>query len=121
MTIFRGISAFNDWQFGQGGGSYFRRDRAIAADLKTSLLFFLNDCFFSMSTGIDWWNLLGSKNPAAQTQIVLATREVIVKTEGVVRIVSVEVSVNAVTRKATIKYVIDTLYSTNVTGSISTP
>lgn len=119
--IFRGISASNDWQFGQGLGSYFKRDKAVNANLRTRLLFFLNDCFFAMTVGIDWWNLLGSKNPAAKENIILATRQVIIQSEGVVRINSVEVTVDTSTRRAFIKWNIDTIYSQNVTGSVSTP
>jgi hypothetical protein len=118
--IFRAISAANDWQFGQGVGSYFKKQDAVSANLKTRLLFFLNDCFYAMSTGIDWWNLLGSKNPSAQAQILLATRQTIIESEGVVRINSVDVSVNPVTRKATLNYDILTIYG-NVSGSVSTP
>lgn len=119
--IFRGISASNDWQFGQGLGSYFKRQQAINANIKTSLLFFLNDCFFAMSTGIDWWNLLGAKNPAAKTNIVLQTRQTLAQCEGVVRINSVDVTVDTATRRAFIVYNIDSIYSTNVTGIVSTP
>lgn len=118
--LFRGITAIDDWQFGQGVGSYFKRDKAVNANLRTRLLFFLNDCFFAMSTGIDWWNLLGSRNPAAQANIILACRKVIIQSEGVVRINSVIVVLNRTTRGATITWSIDTIYSRNVTGSVST-
>jgi hypothetical protein len=119
--IFRGITASNDWTFGKGVGSYFTREEAIAANLKTSLLFFLNDCFFAMTTGIDWWNLLGSKNPAAKNNILLQTRQAIIQAEGVVRINSVDVQLSTTARRVTISYNIDTIYSRNVTGSMQTP
>lgn len=118
--IFRAISAANDWQFGQGLGSYFKKQQAVNANLKTRLLFFLNDCFYAMSTGIDWWNLLGAKNPGATNQILLATRQTIIQSEGVVRINSVAVAVDARTRRATVNYDILTIYG-NVSGSVSTP
>lgn len=121
MKIFRGISASNDWQFGQGVGSYFKRDKAIAADLKTALLFFLNDCFFAMTTGIDWWNLLGAKNPTAKNNILLQTRKTILSREGVVRINSVDAIIDSANRRVTINYNIDTIYSRNITGSVTTP
>ncbi len=121
MRTFRGITASNDWTFGQGVGSYFRREQALAADIKTSLLFFLNDCFFAMTTGVDWWNLLGAKNPAAQVNIVLQTRAAIVSREGVVRVNSVDVVVNRITRRATIRFNLDSIYSRNVSGTVQTP
>jgi hypothetical protein len=121
MMVFRQISASNDWAFGQGRGSYFTKEQAIAANIKTRLLFFLNDCFFAMSTGIDWWNLLGTKNPAAQNNILIQTRQVIASSEGVVRINSVNVDFDSVSRNVTISYNIDSTFSRNVTGSVTLP
>jgi hypothetical protein len=118
--IFRGITGSNDWTFGKGVNSYFTKDQAIAANIKTSLMFFLNDCFFAMDTGIDWWNLLGGKNPAAKANVLLQTRQTIVQCEGVVRINSVDARVDS-KRKITISYSIDSVYSRNITGSVSTP
>lgn len=120
-STFRGITNSNDWTFGLGVGTYFTRQQAIAADIKTALLFFLNDCFFAMTTGVDWWNLLGAKNPAAKNNILLQTRQVIITREGVVQINSVNATVDPRTRRATIVYNIDTVYSRNVTGSVQTP
>ena len=121
MRTFRGIDASNDWLFGQGVNTYFTREKAIAADIKTALLFFLNDCFFAMTTGIDWWNLLGAKNPAAKNNILLQTRQTIATREGVVRINSVDATVNPATRRLTVRYNISTIYSQSVTGSVTVP
>lgn len=116
--IFRAITGDNDWTFGRGKGSYFTANNAILANVKTSLQFFLNDCFFAMNTGIDWWNLLGAKNPAAKNNILLRTRETIMGCEGVVRITSVYASVDPVTRNLLLEYTIDTKYSRNVTSQV---
>ena len=121
MKTFRGITAYNDWTFGQGVGSYFTQNQAIAADIKTSVLFFLNDCFFALTVGIDWWNLLGSKNPAAKNNILLQTRQAIVQVEGVVRINSVTATVNPVTRHLTLGYSVDTVFSRSVVSSVQVP
>ena len=119
--IFRGITGSNDWTFGQGRNSYFTQQAAIAANIKTALMFYLHDCFFAMNTGIDWRNLLGSKQPAAQANIILQTRSTIAACEGVVRINSVNASVNSVSRRLTLSFVIDTTFSRNVTGFVQTP
>lgn len=121
MKTFRGISASNDWQFGQGRGTYFRDQKALMADIKTSLLFFLNDFFAAMNVGIDWWNLLGGKNPAAQNGILLQTRQTIIGVEGVVRINSVSARMDSTNRKITITYNIDSVFSHRVVGSVTTP
>lgn len=121
MMLFRQIYATNDWAFGQGRGSYLTGQDALGANIKTRLLFFLNDCFFAMSTGIDWWNLLGTKNPAALNNILIQTRQVIASSEGVVRINSVSVKFNSVERNVELTYNIDTIYSRGVTGTVATP
>lgn len=118
---FRGITGSCDWTFGQGVNTYFVREQAIAANIRTSLLFFLNDCFFAMNVGVDWWNLLGTKNPQAQANILLQTRQTLIRCEGVVRINSVTTQLDSTTRRLTISYVIDTVFSRNVVGSVTTP
>ncbi len=119
--IFRGITGSNDWTFGQGANSYFTKQAAVAANIKTSLMFFRNDCFWSMTSGIDWKNLLGTKQPAAQANIVLQTRATIAGCEDVVRINSLNATINPVTRRLTLAYVIDTTFSRGVTGFVQTP
>lgn len=116
--IFRAITGDNDWTFGRGQGSYFTDNNAIAANVRTALQFFLNDCFFAMDAGIDWWNLLGAKNPAAKNNIILRTREVIVKCEGIVRINTVQATVNPNTRALLLQYNVDTTYTRSVVDQV---
>jgi len=116
--IFRGITATSDWTFGRGRSSYFTREQAIAANIRTRLLFFLNDCFFAMNFGVDWWNLLGAKNPTAEANILLQTRAMLAKCEGVVRINSVSTQMQAIPRRLTLSYNVDTTFSRNVTGAV---
>lgn len=119
--IFRAITGDNDWTFGRGQGSYFTDNNAILANVKTALQFFLNDCFFALDTGIDWWNLLGAKNPAAKNNILLRTRETLISCEGVVRINSVYATVDPITRGLLLEYSVDTIYSKNVTSQVQLP
>lgn len=118
---FRQITASGDWCWGQGRGSYFTREKAIAANIRTSLLFFLNDYFAAMTFGIDWWNLLGAKNPAAKANILLETRRMLASCEGVVRINSVEAVMDDATRDFTIYYNIDSIYSRGIVGAVQAP
>lgn len=117
---FRGINGSDDWSFGQGRNSYFTKQQAIAADIKTKLLFFLNDCFWAMDFGVDWWNLLGTKNPQAKVGILLATRSTIISCAGVVRINSVTTKLDA-QRRLTLLYNVDTIYSRSVSGAVQIP
>lgn len=116
--IFRAINNSGDWVFGQGRGSYFTKQLAIAANIKTSLLFFLNDYFAAMTFGIDWWNILGGKNPAARNNVILETRRMLASCEGVVRINSVEVLMDDNTRAVQIFYNIDSVWSRSIVGSV---
>lgn len=118
---FRAITATNDWQFGRGTGSYFRDNDAIMANVKTSLLFFLNDCFFALNVGIDWWNLLGQKNPAAEQNILLETRKTIAGCYGVTKINSVRAVFTSGTRRLQIYYSINTIFTRNVNGVVQLP
>ena len=116
--IFRAITGDNDWTFGKGTGSYLTGNNAIMANVRTSIYFFLNDCFFALGTGIDWWNLIGAKNPSAKNNILLQTRETISKCEGIIRINKVDAVVNPATRKLTISYNVDTTYTRNLTSQV---
>lgn len=116
--IFRAIDGNNDWAFGSGVQSYLRDERAIAANIKTRLQVWLGECFFATEDGIDWRNLLGGKNPAAQQGIVLQCRTVIVESYGVVRVNSVTPVFAPAGRALTVTYNIDTIFSRNVTNTV---
>lgn len=51
-----------DFKFGQGKQCYASESLATAYDVKQKILCWYNDCFFDMQSGIDYKNLLGSKN-----------------------------------------------------------
>ena len=113
---FRAIDASNDWAFGSGVQSYLTGEAAIEADIKTALLVFLGECFFALQAGVDWWNLTGGKNPAAQAGIILQCRTVILGRSGVVAVNSVTPTL--VGRRLSVAYNINTIYSKSVTGSV---
>lgn len=117
---FRAIDGDGDWYFGQGSGSYFRDQDAIAANIRTRVLFFLNDFFAAMNQGIDWNNLLGSKNPQALQNILLQTRATIANSYGVVKINSVKAETDPRSRQATLTFDIDTIFTQNYTDSVTT-
>jgi hypothetical protein len=116
---FRGITETNDWTFGAGVQSYFTDSQAIGANVKTRLQTFLGECFFALNLGVDWWNLLGTKNPIAQQNIILQCRSVIAQSYGVTRINTVTPVFDSTTRSLTVSYDIDTIFTRNQTGSVS--
>lgn len=115
--IFRALTPTGDFTFGQGQQNYLRDEAAIELNVETRLKSFLADCFWAMDFGIDWWNLLGQQNPAAQAAIVVACRTVIATSYGVVKINGVTASTDRVTRRLTVNFDVDTIFSRNVVGS----
>lgn len=119
LQTFRGIDSDGDWIFGQGRANYFRNNDAIQADIKTALQMFMGECFWNTQFGVDWWNLIGGKNPSAQAGIILQTRTIILGVDGVTQINSVSVSYTNAVRRLALQYSINTIFSTNVTGQVT--
>ncbi len=113
--IIRALDATGDWTFGQGKQNYLIGQKAIALNIQTRLLSFLNDCFFDLNAGIDWINLLGSTN--TKVQIELSVKAVILKSYGVLRINSL--SSSFVGRRLSLTYNIDTIFTANFTQSLN--
>lgn len=114
MTIVRALDPIDDWTFGKGQNDYKKDVDAVAQDIKTRLKSFLNDCFFDMDSGIDWFNLLGNKN---QLAIELNIRTTILNTPDVTDLVELS-SVLSETRNLTVTYTATTSFGT-VTDSVS--
>lgn len=108
--IVRSLTEDGDWTFGKGKNDYMVNQMAISQMVKTRLQSFIGDCFFAVDEGIDWFNLLGSKQ---QIQLELAVRAVILNTEGVTGIVSSEIALDSGTRRINMTYVVNTIYSVN--------
>lgn len=125
--IIRSLSPTGDWQFGQGRSSFATGQGAIAENIQTRLLSFQNDLFWALGFGVDWWNLLSSRNPDAENGILAQARLMIIGNSagypsfGVSAINSVYVSMDARTRRLSLQYNVRTIYSTNATGVAIVP
>lgn len=117
--IIRNLTPDGDWTFGHGRQDYLVREAAIALNIRTRLICFLNDCFWALSFGIDWWNLTGAKNPAAQIGIVLQCRLMIANAEGVIRINTVDAATDVRTRRLVVSYDVDTIYTRNLRNAVA--
>jgi hypothetical protein len=106
--IVRAIDGINDWQFGKGRNDYKPGKKALSQMIQTRLQSFLGDCFFAINEGLDWFNLLGSKN---QIALELAVRAVILNTEGVTGIVSLNINLEPSTRSITMTYTLNSIYT----------
>lgn len=84
---FRGVDANGDWVFGKGRNSYLRDNEALMMNIRTRLLEFLNDCFWDMEKGIDWWTLMGGKD---LKKILVDVQRTILRSYQVKRIVNLD-------------------------------
>lgn len=112
--IVRALDPIGDWTFGKGKNNYLRDDFAIGQNLITRVKSFLGDCFFDIRAGIDWFNLLGSKN---QVALNLAISSVILKTEGITELTQLSVSLDS-KRLLTIVYNVKTRFGGAISGSL---
>jgi hypothetical protein len=108
---FRALDSDGDFVWGQGRSSYLTKGDAVNLNIRTRLYCWLNDCFYRMDFGIDWKNLLGSRNPVAETGIIVQTRLMVAQSYGLVRINSVNTSLDRATRRLTVQFNIDTFFS----------
>jgi hypothetical protein len=115
--IFRSIDGVGDWLLGKGKSSYQYNNGAIALNIQTTLLSFLNDCFFDTQAGIDWIRLLGTK--ATENEIKLSVRAAILKCYGVVRVNSVNIYYNGNTRNLNLSYNIDSIFTSQYQQSLA--
>ena len=111
---FRNLSGNGDWVFGSGKNSYVTENLEIGVNIQTRVLSFLGDCFFASEEGIDWFNLL---EMGKQEQLENSVQETIKNTPGVTAINSVDVVLGA-SRRITINYDVQTIYSESYTGEI---
>jgi len=104
--ITRSIDSNNDWNFGKGKSDYLSGVNAVAQNLQTRLQCFLGDCFFDLTAGIDWWNLLGSKR---ELDLRLAIASIILNTEDVNGLIELTPVKNDL-RNVTFQYTVTTVY-----------
>lgn len=107
MSIVRAIDANGDWLFGKGQNDYKRRVDALVQNIQTRCLSFLGDCFFSLTSGINWFNLLG---PGQELNLQLALSATILNTDpNITGILVLTVNLGA-NRDFTITYKVQTTY-----------
>lgn len=104
--IVRGVDINGDWNFGRGQSDYVRDRSAVAQDIKTRLKSFIGDCFFDITAGIDWLNLLGGKD---KTGIDLAVTAIILNTQNVTGVSQISSLIDA-KRKISITYEVQTTF-----------
>lgn len=113
--IFRGLDEKRDWQFGAGKQNYVDKNKAIGLNIKTRILSWVGDCFFNQAAGIDWNNRLGTLGQRRLLEADL--RRIILKSEGVTGINSIDIVVNG--RDFSASYSVNTVYSKEYRDSLT--
>lgn len=116
--IIRNVDINHDWTFGSGTNNYLAGDDAIGLNIETRVLSWLNDCFFSLLSGVDWLTRLGSKGEEALLDADI--RRIILQSYGVTGLTQLNVSVED--RNFRVEYTIVTIYSPSyqaiITGGV---
>lgn len=96
-----GLDKRGDWRFGRGRAVYLAGSKAIGQKVVTRLRSFKRDWFLDVDAGVDWIQLLGMRN--SEAKMLREIERVIVTTEGVLRLVSLEADINRTDRTAWIR------------------
>ena len=107
---FRALDNNWDWRFGKGISSYSTDTQAIAYDVKSKILSWYGDCFFYKGAGIDWKNILGSKDQKKNLDEII--RKIIIEEEGIIELSFFESSVYNRTYHCTIRF--KTIYNETI-------
>lgn len=104
----RAIDGAHDWLFGKGQNDYVQGRNACVQNINTRLYEFLGDCFFNNGAGINWFELLGSKD---QTTLNLSISAVILNTQDVTGINQINATLTEA-RNFSVEYEVATSYGT---------
>jgi hypothetical protein len=102
----RALDEIGDWGTMAGIASYLTGNPMIAQQINCAIQCILGDCFFDITRGIDWFNLLGSKQYA---DLDLQIKTAIVNIPGVTRLVEVSAVLDD-DRQVSIQYSVYTIY-----------
>ena len=105
--LFRNLDENNDFTYGKGLNNFKTQNGAVGLNIKTRIQSWLNDCFFDLEAGIDWYNRLGSKNQ--RTLLEQDLKRIILQSEDVTGINSIDT--NVVDRNFSASYDISTIYT----------
>lgn len=112
-----GLDRNNDWLFGRGLAVYIQDSDAIRQNVATRIRSFAGDWFLDVTANIPWIELLGRRG--SREQVLREVERVTLSTEGVVRILHIEMEHNRRDRTAVINLSFEDIF--NVQQTISEP
>lgn len=105
--IVRALDQDKDWTFGTSLNNYLRNKDAVIQNIATNLNSFFGDCFFDQQKGLNWFNLLGTKD---QTSLNLAITTAILNTDQVISLSQLSVFLDEITRNLRVTFTVQTTY-----------
>lgn len=97
-----------DWQFGNGLQDYKINQQEIEQNILTTIKSWKNNCFFDLNAGVDWYNIIGSRDK--QQYLKQELTRVIIVLDGVVKINNIDININE-NRNIQVFINLDTVYS----------
>lgn len=113
----RAITANGDWTFGKGRADYIRGSKEIQQNVVTRLRSFKNDWFLDVDAGIDWIDLLGKRG--TEPRILREIERVILQTDGVVSIDSLDLVSRDSNRGVTMEIRFTDVFNESFSGEVS--
>ncbi len=111
----RNLTAGGDFTFGKGLQSYLTGEAAIGEDIKTWLLLWTGNCFWSLQSGINYRQLLDKGQKA---RLLSALQGGILGRSGVMGINQLSASLDEQTRQLTVTYDVQTIYTNSFKNSV---
>lgn len=98
-----------DWCFGNNLQDYGDNLTSTRNNIKTRLLSVMYDCFFDLTSGIDWFNILAQRGQYAKEVIEINVRLCILQSLYVTELLDLKVIENK-DRSLNLEYTIDTMF-----------
>lgn len=115
--ITRALDSDHDWTFGTSLNNYLRNKAAVIQNIDTRLNEFLGDCFFNLSAGVNWFNLIGTKD---QVDLNIAISSVILNTDQVLGLSQLSATLNSA-GNFFVSYTVQTTYGQQTALTIINP
>lgn len=112
----RNVDDKGDWCFGNNLQDYGDNLTSTKTNIKTRLKSIKYDCFFDLTAGIDWFNILGNRGRFARDVVEINVRLCILQSLYVKEIIDLQVILND-DRSLELKYTINTIFGI-ITDSI---
>jgi len=104
----RNVDNKGDWCFGNSLQDYGDNLTSTKNNIKTRLQSVMYDCFFDLTAGIDWFNILGNRGQYAKEVVEINVRLCILQSLYVTELVDLKIIEKD--RNLNLEYTINTMF-----------